>query len=150
MYKKILAAGMAAFLVFSCFGCENSSYPLDPMAKDGTYVMETVPAVLKETEYFRIQINSNPVEQADGRFPFFIGNPEENRKNLQVYICLASTGEEIYRSGVLEPGEREVYGKITKQLPSGDHEAAAAFVFLDPEDETAAGSVETKIVLTVE
>lgn len=95
MYKKILAAGMAAFLVFSCFGCEN-------------------------------------------------------RKNLQVYICLASTGEEIYRSGVLEPGEREVYGKITKQLPSGDHEAAAAFVFLDPEDETAAGSVETKIVLTVE
>ena len=71
MYKKILAAGMAAFLVFGCFGCENSSYPLDPMAKDGTYVMETVPAVLKETEYFRIQINSNPVEQADGRFPFF-------------------------------------------------------------------------------
>lgn len=138
---------LAAFLFLS--SCGKNSYPLDEQAQEGRYPADSGTPAQEESANFRLQINSNPKAGQGERVPFFVGNPEENQKDVQVRVYLADTKEEIYRSPVLHPGEREVYGKMQREFVPGEYEALAVFYLLD-EDGQETGSVETSLVLTIE
>lgn len=132
--------------------CAAREYRLDENAREGSY--DAAAAGWEEqnqhrTAYFRIQINSNPKAGKGEKFPFFIGNPKENKEDVQVRIFLDATGEELYCSSVLHPGDREVYGETEKMLEQGDHEATAVFYMLD-QDGQEIGSVEAAVTVTVE
>lgn len=126
------------------------TYRIDPAARDGAYVMGAAPGAVKEPEYFRIQLNSRPAAASGSKLPFLIGNPEENEADMQVTITLDGTGEEIFSSSLLAPGEREPYGELNRPLKPGLYRAAADIAFFDPETGKAEGSIEAELEITIE
>lgn len=106
-------------------------------------MMETM-----EQSYFRIQINARP-ELTGGRCNLMIGNPGDNKENVQVSLLLDDTGEIIYESETLKPGQRNAYVKIDTKLQPGDYPVTAVFHILDPESGAAAGEIEAGAILTV-
>ena len=160
-WKKNLVLGVRGGLLGVMFimlgtaflsACTAREYRLDENAREGSY--DAAVSVKEgqnqhQTAYLRIQINSNPRAAKGEKFPFFIGNPKENKEDVQVRIFLDATGEELYCSPVLHPGEREVYGEIERMLEQGDYEATAVFYILD-QDGQEIGSVEAAVTVTVE
>ena len=142
-----LTSLFSVYLILSA--CSADSYKFDPEARDGGYTVNTEPVnIPEEPEYFRIQINTAPEADAGEKIPFFIGNPNENKSDVQVRIYLAESKEEIYCSKILAPGEREVYGSLSETLEKGQYESLAVFSILD-EDGLETGSVETGLIITI-
>lgn len=142
----------SALLALSCgvlFSCAPASYSFDSAARDGVYPADSGVSSPAEASYFRIRINSAPAARQGERMPFLIENPKENEENLQVQIYLKDTGETLYVSPILAPGEREAYGMVEQELSPGEYEALAVFSLLD-EDGQEVGSMETAVKLTVE
>ncbi len=140
------AAGCAALVLFLW---NPDPYALDPMAQDGPYHINDGAATPAEVSYFRLQINSVPEAAFGEKLPFFIGNPKENKELVQVRIYLEDTGEELYASPVLKPGERQVYGEIDPALAPGAYPAVAVFTLLDADGRNAVGSMETGVTITI-
>lgn len=120
-------------------------------AKDGGYVMPEIAYMMEtmEQSYFRIQINARP-ELKNGRCNLMIGNPEENKEDVQVSLILDDTGEVIFQSETLKPGQRNAYVTMETGLAPGDYPVTAIFHMLDPESGAAAGEIEAGAILTVE
>ena len=116
--------------------CAFEGYRLDEHAREGSYDAASAAGEgrgQRQTAYFRIQINASPRAEKGEKLPFFIGNPEENTEDVQVRIFLDETGEELYCSPVLHPGERQVYGEARRELEPGEYKATAVFYILDQE-----------------
>lgn len=62
-----------------------------------------------------------------------IENPARNTKSFVVNICLADTGEEVYRSGMIPPNSYIEKADFTKELEPGVHNATAYFTTYTPE-----------------
>ncbi|MEE0221824.1 MAG: hypothetical protein UEC12_07430 [Lachnospiraceae bacterium] len=132
--------------------CAFEGYRLDEHAREGSYDAASVAGEGRgqhQTAYFRIQINASPRAEKGEKLPFFIGNPEENTEDVQVRIFLDETGEELYCSPVLHPGERQVYGEARRELEPGEYKATAVFYILDQEGQEI-GSMEAAVTVTVE
>lgn len=130
--------------------CSFGGYRLDGHAREGSYDAAAVAGEdQRQTAYFRIQINASPRAEKGEKLPFFIGNPEENTEDVQVRIFLDETGEELYCSPVLHPGERQVYGEAGRELEPGEYKATAVFYILDQEGQEI-GSMEAAVTVTVE
>lgn len=148
--KAGLAAGALYLALFGTAACGARGYRFDDAARDGGYVMNGPGEEAQmEGRQFRIQINSRPKAAGGGRVPFMIGNPEENGFEVQVEIRLEETGERIFVSRILKPGERQAYGSLEKELPPGNYEAEAVFIMLE-EGGGEIGRVETGIEVGVE
>ncbi|MEG1523995.1 MAG: hypothetical protein RRZ24_09630 [Clostridia bacterium] len=71
-------------------------------------------------------INTKPkFETPEGEGSLFIENGANNKVEIKVDIKLDETGETIYESPVLKPGEQILYAKLQKVLTVGEHEATA-------------------------
>lgn len=154
-WRKALAA-LGAVLALSGSGCGRDAYAPDPQAQEGSYEGGG-PAVMdgemKKTEgasSFRIQVNANPQADVGEKLPFFVGNPRENKWDVRVCVYLEDTGEQVYASPVLHPGQREPYGEPEIPLEAGEYPAVAVFFILDRESGEQLGTVEAGIVITVE
>lgn len=127
-------------------------YLFENDAKDGEYVMPEIAykemMETMEQSYFRIQINARP-ELVNGRCNLMIGNPAENKEDVQVSLSLDDTGEVIYQSGILKPGQRSAYVNMETRLEPGDYPVTAVFHMLDPESGAAAGEIEAGAIMTV-
>ena len=96
----------------------------------------------------------------EGEFPegtrkagnLFIENPVDNPYRLQVTIKEKKTGEELYRSPLLEPGENVSAFPLKKELPKGKQEAVAGIQAFAKEsgNEKALGEITADIHLKVE
>ncbi len=151
-FKASMRAFFLALLLMITAGLTtacSTSYKFDSEAKDGEYIINTESVnISEEPEYFRVQINTAPKAAFGERIPFFIGNPKENKSDVQVRIYLTDSKDELYCSSVLSPGEREAYGRLPVSLESGEYEAIAIFSILD-EDGIETGSVETGLIITI-
>ncbi len=138
-----------------CYHITNKGkfdYIFSEDAIDGSYVLPEAGAgeAMKETEpsCFQIQINGQP--QVNGqRCNLMAGNPVENKVNVQVFVTLDDTGEEICRSDILAPGQRHAYVNLNRQLSSGQHDATAVFCFMGPDGEKY-GEIEAGLLLIKE
>lgn len=98
-----------------------------------------------------VSMNPQPVFQ-DGDSPgnLRIENIEQNHYSYQVSITLDDTAEEIYQSGLLEPGYFIDQAKLSKSLPKGSYRATARFLaYADPEEKPI-GSAVLKITVVIE
>ncbi|MDD4509385.1 MAG: hypothetical protein PHY23_00470 [Oscillospiraceae bacterium] len=104
-----------------------------------------------EEGMFNISIASQvyfPDGKSDGAAN--IENIEANHYHMQVSITLDDTGELIYESGALKPGQFIENIKLQKALSAGTYNATATFSALDQETLETAGQAAAKITVVIE
>lgn len=69
---------------------------------------------------------------------------------MSVSITLDSSGEEVYSSKVLKPGERIHYDRLAVNLSQGEYPATAMFTVLDEDTQESMGQVAAQITISVE
>lgn len=80
-----------------------------------------------------------------------IENPEKNIYNMSVGIYLNDTGELVYQSGAIKPGQYINSISLDNEgLPAGEYPAIAVFNALDARTNDILGSVSVKIDLAIE
>ncbi len=108
---------------------------------------ELMEAAEAEIGYFHIQINASPEVQGK-RCNLMIGNPADNESGTFVRLILDDTGEEIYCSEIMQPGERKAYIVLERPPEPGEYAATAVFCMVN-ESEELIGEVEAGVRLTV-
>lgn len=138
-----------------CVRQRTPEYPLSEDAREGGYELPSSysieePERRAEQSAVRIQINARPeLDYRSGSCNLMLGNPEENTRNLRVSVALKETGELLYQSEVLLPGQRLAYVTLASIPEPGEYVATAIFTVIDEESGGAAGEVEAEIILTV-
>ncbi len=158
--KAIIAGlliALASLLTAGCSqsGSRESAYQFAEDAKNGEYVLPThVPGQSedqKEPSYFMIQVNVSPTVSRGGkRCNLMIGNPTENEQYVKVKLILDNTGEELFCSDILKPGERNAYVDLEQVPEAGEHTATAVFMVYDPESMEQITEIDAGVLLTVE
>lgn len=148
--KALPAAALACALLLA--GC--GSYKLDAAAQSGSYSQDTgAAAAMPDAEDFALQANAMAtVDGATGRANVLLGNPEGNTRNCRVALVLDETGETLYETGVLRPGQRVAYAELPLEAFGGAAEYAATAVFeiLDEETGESIGAVEAGVLLVLD
>ena len=85
----------------------------------------------------------------ESRGNFRIENPETNNYYMRVSIMLPETGQEVFHSGFIRPGERVGERALHVPLPEGVHECIAIVTAYDPTTLQLRGSEERSITLSV-
>lgn len=98
---------------------------------------------------FRISIASNIIAIEDGLADVRIENNLQNRYVMQVTIALDETGEEIYRTGLIDPGYYIQQAEFSKHLDPGEYDATAVFTALYPDTEEIVGTVGANVKIHV-
>ena len=135
-------------------GCGRlmGGYKLDEQGVDGSY-KQTEGADAGQSaiqKNIQIQINAEPeAERASGRCNLMAGNSSENRSKLQVTVTLDQSGQVIYESPVMAPGERVAWATLENLPEPGVYPATASFIALGLEDEKPTATVDAGIMLTV-
>lgn len=159
---EILTAALLTAAALFVGLVQMRDYKLDQAAVDGAYEMTVPPEVQQMVQELarrreaalnssvEIQINGEPqVDASSGRCGLLAGNPEGNNYDFRITIKLDGSGEIIYRSPVLKPGERVAYVTLNQIPEPGSHAATAEFAVLDPESGEAVGAVDAGILLIV-
>lgn len=159
----MLATTVLAIIALCAFVIRFGSYKQDEAAVDGAYEMTVAPEVREMAQELarrqeealnssvEIQINGEPKADAvTGRCNLMAGNPENNKQDLRITVTLDETGEIIYQSPVLKPGERIAYVTLERTLAPGEYAAVAEFAVLDSETGEAVGAVDAGVLLTVD
>lgn len=101
---------------------------------------------------FNISINTQisfPNGTAEGQA--YIDNISANHYNMTVQIVLDDTGESVYQSGGIRPGQlHREYHCCPRRWPKGSYKATAIFTAHDPEDQSEVGQAAAEVLLTVE
>ncbi len=131
-------------------------FPGQTDAEDGTLPMsdEDLLAQMQmeaDESYFSFKINSRPVF-TDGNSTGTLGieNPTYNVYPMVVQITLDSTGEIIYDSGGLMPGQYIAEAKLARSLSQGEYEATATLYAYDPDTLVCQGQSQAVLHITVE
>lgn len=143
---------LAAAVMLLMTGC--SSYTFDEHAASGSYSMPAQPGTeLPQAKEFSLMTNARvTADAATGRANVMLGNPAENTRDCRVTLILDSTGEELYQTDVLAPGERVAYADLDTgpfDGKSGTYMATARFEILDEQTGEAIGTVEAGVSITV-
>ncbi len=103
-----------------------------------------------EEGMFNISIAStiemeNGADEADVQ----IENVPGNRYLMQVTVVRDDNGEEIYKTGIIEPNYHIQSAKLDTVLPQGVYDCTATFKALDPETEEEVGQASAKLTIYV-
>lgn len=102
-----------------------------------------------EEGMFRISIASNIIAIEDGMAEIRIENNLQNRYIMQVTLYLDETGEEIYKTGLIDPGYYIQSAKFDKHLDPGEYAATAVFTALYPDTENIVGTIGANVKIHV-
>lgn len=148
----VLAAAGAAAWFFA--GAPDDLF--DPNAQSGQAPYKTQEEIQAELDrvveegMFNISIASM-IEFADGTSPgtAYIENVPGNRYLMQVTITLDDTGETVYESKAIKPGQYIETIALANDLDQGDYAATATFSALDAESHEEIGQAAAKVSLNV-
>lgn len=148
-----MAAALAAAML-AMVGC-SGSYTFDEHASGGSYSMAAQSGTkLPQAKEFSMMANAGvTADAATGRANVLLGNPPENTRDCRVTLILDATGEELYRTDVLAPGERVAYANLATEPFGGNpgtYPATALFEILDEQTGELIGTLEAGINITVE
>ena len=145
-------------LVYSSAGLQYGMADFfDPNATTGILPGMTEEQIIEELNriveegMFNISINTQisfPNGTAEGQA--YIDNISANHYNMTVQIVLDDTGESVYQSGGIRPGQYIENITLSKALPKGSYKATAIFTAHDPEDQSEVGQAAAEVLLTVE
>ena len=80
---------------------------------------------------------------------FRIENPETNEYYMMVSVLHPDTGQEIFYTGIIRPGESRRQAALHIRLPAGVHETTARVTAHDPATLEQRGSKEQNITLHI-
>ncbi|MEG0375395.1 MAG: flagellar protein FliS [Raoultibacter sp.] len=151
----ILVIVAGAFAVWF-FSNPNNADIFDPNAKEGQAPYKTQEEIQAELDrqveegMFNISIAS-VIQFEDGTKPgkAYIENVPGNHYVMQVTITLDDSGETVYESKAIKPGNFIEDITLTKDLDAGSHAATATFTALDSESLEEVGKAAAKINLNV-
>lgn len=152
-FKKISFVLVFAFLVFGSmyfFNCcqnQNEDY-MDNSADLGRVEQKQMTDLTQQL--FAVSINSKIYVDSDGQATAYIKNDKTNSYDMQVNIKDDSTGEILYQSETIKPGNEVESIIIKNTLQVGKHNAIAEFFALDKDTKEVKGKVIVKVVLIVE
>ncbi|MEG0166770.1 MAG: hypothetical protein RR709_02755 [Ruthenibacterium sp.] len=99
---------------------------------------------------FSCEINPAPVfEHADSKGVLAIRNGPSNAQDMRVSITLDDTGETVYISNVLHPGEQKVEDTLSHLLSPGQHAATAQVEVLKPLTENVVAKVQMALTIVI-
>ncbi|GAB2021405.1 hypothetical protein RyT2_04790 [Pseudolactococcus yaeyamensis] len=78
-----------------------------------------------------------------------IKNPQTNAYPVNVVITDDETGDVIYTSGKIEPGEEVIDVQLEKSLSKGTYQATARFSLYDPKTKSKKGEVAAGVSIIV-
>lgn len=132
--------------VFPGVGAAEDGY-LSGMSEDE--IQEQMQRIADASQ-FSFKINAAPVFE-DGKSvgDVRIENPNYNMYPMVVQIVLNETGEIIFDSGGIMPNQHMEYGKLTKVLSQGTHQATANLYAYDPDTLVAQGQSAAKLTITI-
>lgn len=147
----------SGFFALKFFQNKNKEpYWFDNLAKDGILEGRTpneIQSLLNqvvEEGMFNISINPDPIfENGKAEGNIAIENIPANHYYTKVLITLNETGEVIFKSGGLKPGQYIEKIKLDKNLKKGDYPATAVFEITYPETLETIGSVAADITIHV-
>ena len=152
----LVVIGAAAWFFFGRGGSGMADF-FDPNATTGILPGMTDEQIIEELNriveegMFNISINTQisfPNGTAEGQA--YIDNISANHYNMTVQIVLDDTGESVYQSGGIRPGQYIENITLSKALPKGSYKATAIFTAHDPEDQSEVGQAAAEVLLTVE
>ena len=151
----LVLIGAAAWFFFGRGGGAADFF--DPNATTGILPGMTEEQIIEELNriveegMLNISINTQisfPSGTAEGQA--YIDNISANHYNMTVQIVLDDTGETVYQSGGIRPGQYIENITLSKALPKGSYKATAIFTAHDPEDQSEIGQAAAEVLLTVE
>lgn len=148
--KLIITAIICVLLCLAALGKGYERYKMDKDAKNGNPEIEALQKIA-DTGNFHFQILVHPkFKKGDEQGELMITNPVDNPYHMSVSITLDSSGEEVYTSKVLKPGERIHYDRLAVELSKGEYPATAMFTVLDADTQESIGQVAAQITISVE
>ncbi|MGL4606541.1 MAG: hypothetical protein ACRCU3_03670 [Eubacteriaceae bacterium] len=130
-------------------GLSKSGYFLDRNAKDGAAVIEGLQKNV-DANQFRFQMAPYLyLKSTENTTSGMIVNHQNNPFKTRVELTLDGSGEIIYTSGVLVPGERIQEISFPRVFEPGEHLGVARFIILDQETEMDLGEVKSEFVIKV-
>lgn len=151
----VLVLAGAVFAAWFFLNPDNSGL-FDPNAQAGQAPYKTQEEIQEELNrqveegMFNISIAS-VIQFENGTAPgkAYIENVPGNHYAMQVTITLDDTGETVYETKAIKPGNYIEDITLTKDLDAGAHEATATFTALDSESLEEVGKAAAKINLNV-
>ena len=96
-------------------------------------------------------INATPfLNHKTSEANLLIENPPDNENRFTVSICREDTGEEVYRSGYLDPEQYLEETPLDVELPKGEYGCVASFDAYRISDNAYIGRASARIVLYVQ
>lgn len=114
---------------------------------DRSAIAYEMPDGMKNTDPDQLMLpyyNEVTVTAEDGMGHAVLNNPDGNQSYFRYILTLTDTGDEIYRSGLIEPGMAVADWEINRDLEPGDYAAELAiqtFSLDDHEKETNGGNL---------
>lgn len=109
-----------------------AQFAADDRAQDIDYSGENRENVLSDLQKkadesnFSFKVNSHPVfETGDAEGNLYIENPAVNAYDMRVVITLDDTGETVYETGLISPGQSIVRDVLNKKLEPGTYKVTA-------------------------
>lgn len=152
----LVLAGIAATILLTTGMGGKAAFVTDDKAADGSALAqgEDIAGSLQKAadeSMFSFRINSNMVfENGGAEGSMIIESPAHNTYNMQVRIYLDDSGETVYETGVIEPGQGIVRDKLDVILSKGEYAATAIITAIDPETGGEAGKNAAALTITVE
>lgn len=147
----LAAAGFALWLSGGAGG-----FGYDPSSQAGQVPTKTPEEMQAELDrmveegMFNISIASTVDFPAPGEpGTAYIENVPANRYDMQVSIALDGTGETVYESGAVAPGNYIECIRLNKALAPGNHAATATFTALDRDTHEKVGQAAARVTLAV-
>ena len=152
------ALGTAGYLVCAGRSQPAVQYPqLEPEARvqsgtlsDPAGRQAELDAMVQEG-LLSFSINATPfLNHKTSEANLLIENPPDNENRFTVSICREDTGEEVYRSGYLDPEQYIETAPLDKALPSGEYPCLAYFDAYRISDNAFIGRATARITLFVQ
>lgn len=151
----LVAAGVVAVLL-GMHSCGRGNW-FDTTAQTGSLAGKTQEEIQEELNRiveegnFNISIASKIYfENGGAEGSARIENISANHYNMKVAITLDETGETIYESGGLKPGQFIEKIRLLRDLPEGTYSATAVFTAYTQDDLSRVGQAAAQIEMIVE
>jgi hypothetical protein len=130
-------------------------FPAEPNARVGSAKSDSGSRLeelqqLADEGTVNFQINADPCfesGQAEGNL--LVANLEGSCNRLTVELVLKDTGESLYRSGAIAPGQRIDGIRLNRTLPAGDYSCIAYFNAYRLQEDTYLGRAGAEVTLHI-
>lgn len=136
-------------MITCCAGC--SGYTFDSEAMSGSYGQQAGETP-DSAQNFSLMVNAEvTVDETTGKANVMLGNPAENSRLCRIRLVLDETGEVLYTTPVLQPGQRIAYAELEttslKNSETNEYPATAFIDIINQETQETIGTVEAGVLL---